>query len=54
MKIALLGVSHWHLPLYLPGLPENSVAGISDDDIGIAARYAGNMAALHARITARW
>ena len=41
MKIALLGVSHWHLPLYLLGLPENSVVGISDDDIGIAARYAG-------------
>ena len=41
MKIALLGVSHWHLPLYLLGLPENSVVGISDDDIGIVARYAG-------------
>ena len=41
MKIALLGVSHWHLPLYLPGLPENSVVGISDDNIGIAERYAG-------------
>lgn len=40
MKIALLGVSHWHLPLYLPGLPEHSVVGISDDDIRIAAEVA--------------
>ena len=40
MKIALLGVSHWHVPLYLPGLPENSVVGVSDGDAGIAARIA--------------
>ena len=37
MKIALLGVSHWHLPLYLPGLPDGSVVGISDDSFEIAA-----------------
>ncbi len=42
MKIALLGVSHWHLPLYLPGIPENSVVGISDDDLKIAAEFAKN------------
>lgn len=40
MKIAILGASHWHLPLYLPGLLEHSVVGISDDNAGIAARYA--------------
>ena len=40
MRIALLGVSHWHLPLYLPGLPEGSVAGVSDDSYEIAARFA--------------
>lgn len=40
MKIALLGVSHWHLPLYLQGLPKDSVVGISDDNIRIAACYA--------------
>lgn len=40
MKIALLGVSHWHLPLYLPGLPEGSVMGVSDDSAEIAARIA--------------
>ncbi len=40
MKIALLGVSHWHLPLYLPGLPKGSVVGISDDNIQIAVAIA--------------
>ena len=40
MKIALLGVSHWHLPLYLPGLPDGSVVGISDDNEEIASRFA--------------
>lgn len=39
IRIALLGVSHWHLPLYLSGLPEKSVVGISDDNFNIAARY---------------
>lgn len=40
MKIALLGVSHWHLPLYLPGLQGHSVVGISDDNLNIAISYA--------------
>ena len=40
MRIALLGVSHWHLPLYLSGLPEGSVVGVSDDNAAIAARIA--------------
>lgn len=40
LKIALLGVSHWHLPLYLPGLPAGSVVGVSDDSEAIAARIA--------------
>ncbi len=40
MKIALLGVSHWHVPLYLAGLPEGSVAGVSDDNEELAARFA--------------
>ena len=43
MKIALLGVSHWHLPLYLLGLPENSLNAMP-----------GSTAALHIRITVRW
>ena len=40
MKIALLGVSHWHLPLYLPGLPEGSVVGVCDENLQIAAAVA--------------
>lgn len=40
MRISLLGVSHWHLPLYLPGLPEGSVVGVSDDALDIAASIA--------------
>ena len=40
IRIALLGVSHWHLPLYLPGLPCNSVVGISDENLSIANHYA--------------
>ena len=40
LKVALLGVSHWHLPLYLAGLPENSVVGVSDDSVEIAERFA--------------
>lgn len=40
LKIALLGVSHWHLPLYLAGLPKNSVVGVSDENAEIAAKFA--------------
>lgn len=40
IRIALLGVSHWHLPLYLPGLPEDSVVGVSDENLKIAAGIA--------------
>lgn len=40
MKIALLGVSHWHVPLYLPGLAGHEVVGISDDDLSLAQRMA--------------
>lgn len=40
MRIALLGVSHWHLPLYLPGLPEKSVVGVSDENTQLALSIA--------------
>ncbi|MBU3826095.1 MAG: Gfo/Idh/MocA family oxidoreductase [Candidatus Anaerobiospirillum merdipullorum] len=40
LKIALIGVSHWHVPLYLPGLPQGTVVGISDDDAALAASMA--------------
>ena len=29
-RIAILGVSHWHLPLYLPGFAEAEVVGVWD------------------------
>ena len=40
LKIAFAGVSHWHVPLYFAGLPENSVVGMSDPSQEIAARFA--------------
>ena len=40
LKIALLGVSHWHVPLYLPGLPDNSVVAVSDNSDSIAKNFA--------------
>lgn len=40
LKIALLGVSHWHVPLYLEGLPENSVVAVSDENARIADQFA--------------
>lgn len=42
MKIALLGVSHWHVPLYLSGLPEHSVVGVSDENEAFAVEFAAN------------
>jgi len=40
MKIALLGVSHWHVPLYLSGLHEKSVVAVSDNRDCIAKSFA--------------
>lgn len=40
LRIAFLGVSHWHVPLYFPGLPENSVQAVSDASPEIAQRFA--------------
>ncbi|WP_461173302.1 Gfo/Idh/MocA family oxidoreductase [Arthrobacter sp. Z1-9] len=31
-KIAIIGVSHWHLPLYLPGFESADVIGVWDSD----------------------
>ena len=44
MKLAFIGASHWHLPLYLePALevPDTQVVGISDPDPGYVARWSG-------------
>lgn len=43
LRIAFLGVSHWHVPLYFPGLPENSVVAVSDASPEIAGRFAGQL-----------
>lgn len=40
LKIALLGVSHWHLPLYLSGIPEGTIVAVCDEDEAIAGRIA--------------
>ena len=40
LKIALLGVSHWHVPLYLPGIPDDSVVAVSDENDFIANQFA--------------
>ncbi len=39
-KIALLGVSHWHVPLYLKGLDQGIVAAVSDPNAALAEKYA--------------
>ncbi len=40
LKIALLGVSHWHVPLYLSGIPNRAVAAVCDENAGIAVTIA--------------
>ena len=36
LKIAFIGVSHWHVPLYLAKMPRGAVAAVSDPDKEIA------------------
>lgn len=38
-RLAFLGVSHWHVPLYFPGIPEGSVAAVSDPNPAIAEKF---------------
>jgi predicted dehydrogenase len=41
LRVAVIGVSHWHLDLYLPTLlelPDVAVVGVSDTDAGVARR----------------
>ena len=40
LRIALIGVSHWHVLLYLARMPRGAVAAVSDPDEGIARRFA--------------
>jgi len=46
LRVAVIGVSHWHLELYLPALlraPDVLVAGVSDADPGIAQHIAAEI-----------
>lgn len=43
LKLALIGVSHWHVPLYLMELPQGAVVAVSDPDEKIAADFAGRL-----------
>jgi predicted dehydrogenase len=46
MRIALIGVSHWHTPLFLTPLLEQdgvAVVAVSDPDAGVAQRYAAQL-----------
>lgn len=40
LKIALLGVSHWHVPLYFPAIPKGSIVAVSDPNTEIAEKIA--------------
>ena len=40
LKIAFIGVSHWHVPLYLTKMPMGAVCAVSDPDEEIAAQFA--------------
>ncbi|WP_210239632.1 Gfo/Idh/MocA family oxidoreductase [Mesorhizobium sp. B2-6-1] len=45
VRIAIIGVSHWHTPLFLAPLLEagESVVGVSDSDLVAADRYANRL-----------
>jgi predicted dehydrogenase len=51
MKVAFVGVGHWHTPLYLEpllALPGMTVVGVSDEDPEKASRYAARLGAVAA------
>ncbi len=43
LRIAFIGVSHWHVPLYLTKMPVGAVAAVSDSDEAIARRFADQL-----------
>lgn len=43
LKIALIGVSHWHVPLYVKGLDGMKVVAVSDENENIAKKYAAQL-----------
>src|SRR5579875_1680860 len=47
MRVAFIGVSHWHTPFYIEpvaALPECAIVGVADPDERVAASYAGRFA----------
>ncbi|MBZ9965886.1 Gfo/Idh/MocA family protein [Mesorhizobium sp. BR1-1-2] len=51
MKILLIGVGHWHTPLYLAPLLEQpgvEISGVSDPDIAVARRFGEQLACAYA------
>lgn len=43
LKIAFLGVSHWHVPLYFPALSEGAVIAVSDPNTAISEQFASQL-----------
>jgi len=46
MRVAFIGVSHWHIPLYLDpvlALPDAEVVGVSDPSLAAAERVAARL-----------
>lgn len=43
LRVALAGVSHWHVPLYLGGLVDHDVVGVSDPSAAIAGKFADRL-----------
>jgi len=45
LKIAFIGIGHWHFPLYLPAVEQENlnVVAVSDNDASVADRYAARI-----------
>ena len=43
LKLAFIGVSHWHVPLYLTKMPQGAVVAVSDPSEEIARRFADQL-----------
>ena len=40
LRVGLIGISHWHFPLYVPGLENCEIVGTYDEDPEVALKYA--------------
>ncbi len=43
LKVAFIGVSHWHVPLYFPAMAKGQVQAVSDPDENIAKKLASQL-----------